>query len=87
MHVDPTVSDPRKIEQIPDDARADDEKRPNWPKDDIKGMYHGKWVGLYQDVGIFSEKEWNWIMCKCVASMGELVVWFFPAFLCQEYRN
>ncbi|KAK7694364.1 hypothetical protein QCA50_001550 [Cerrena zonata] len=69
MHIDPTVSDPRRIEQIPDDARTEDEGRPNWSKDDIKGMHNSRWMGLYQDVGIFSEREWNYIMCKCVASM------------------
>ena len=70
MHVDPTISDPRKIEQLPDDARTEDEGRPSWPRDDMKGPVNGRWMGLQQDVGIFSEKEWNFIMCKCVASMG-----------------
>ncbi|OBZ79723.1 Proteasome activator complex subunit 4 [Grifola frondosa] len=36
MHVDPNVSDPRRIEAIPDDARSEDEERPNWPKEDIE---------------------------------------------------
>ena len=71
MHVDPTISDPRKIGEIPDDARTEDEGRPNWPRDDMKGPVNGRWMGLQQDVGIFSEKEWNFIMCKCVASMGK----------------
>ena len=71
MHVDPTISDPRKIEQLPDDARTEDEGRPSWPRDDMKGPVNGRWMGLQQDVGIFSEKEWNFIMCKCVASMGK----------------
>ena len=87
MHVDPTISYPRKIEQLPDDARTEDEGRPNWPRDDMKGPVNGRWMGLQQDVGIFSEKEWNFIMCKCVASMGKFLgasvhldlsgIWFF----------
>lgn len=74
MHIDPTVSDPRRINQLPDDARTEDEGRPNWSKDDIKGMHSSRWIGLYQDVGIFSEREWNYIMCKCVASMGRFEI-------------
>ncbi|CAL1696420.1 unnamed protein product [Somion occarium] len=67
MHVDPTISDPRRIDEIPDDARSEDEGRPNWPKEDLEPKW--RWSGLYQDVGIFTEREWNYIMCKCLASM------------------
>ncbi|TFK57485.1 hypothetical protein OE88DRAFT_1651225 [Heliocybe sulcata] len=67
MHVDPTVSDPAKIEQVPDDARSEDEGRPNWPKSDCYPSGH--WNGLFSDVGIFSDHEWHLIMCKCLASM------------------
>lgn len=28
------------------------------------------WKGLFKDVGIFSQEEWDLIMCKCLASMG-----------------
>lgn len=68
IHVDPTVSDPKRIEELPDDARSEDEGRPNWPRDDLK--HTGPWNGIYKDVGIFSEDEWNLIMWKCLASMG-----------------
>lgn len=67
-HVDPTVSDPQRIEAIPDDAISEGEGRPNWPKDDIETKW--KWSGLYSDVGIFSEADWSFIMAKCMASMG-----------------
>ncbi|KAH9947692.1 hypothetical protein B0H21DRAFT_737636 [Amylocystis lapponica] len=67
MHVDPTVSDPRRVEEIPDDARSEHEGRPNWPNDDLESKW--RWSGLYQDVGIFNEHDWNYIMGKCLASM------------------
>ncbi|THH19718.1 hypothetical protein EW146_g1513 [Bondarzewia mesenterica] len=67
MHVDPSVSDPAKIEEIPDDALSEGEGRPNWPKDDMK--QGGLWTGLSKDVGIFTEYDWQFIMCKCLASM------------------
>lgn len=68
MHVDPSVSDPVRIETLPDDARSEDEGRPNWPKDDLK--QGGPWQGIHKDVGIFTEEEWSLIMVKCLASMG-----------------
>lgn len=68
MHVDPTVSDPQRIEEIPDDARSEGEGRPKWPKDDLETRW--RWSGLFSDIGIFSETEWNYIMTKCMASMG-----------------
>ncbi|KAG1716353.1 hypothetical protein ID866_837 [Astraeus odoratus] len=67
MHVDPTVSDPTKIESIPDDERSESEERPQWNNNDLR--WPSKWSGLYKDVGIFTEHEWNFIMCKCLASM------------------
>ncbi|KAH8120571.1 ARM repeat-containing protein [Phellopilus nigrolimitatus] len=67
LHVDPSVSDPAKVEELPDDARSEDEGRPNWPKDDLK--HEGPWNGIQKDVGIFTEEEWSWIMVKCLASM------------------
>ncbi|KZT19390.1 hypothetical protein NEOLEDRAFT_1142177 [Neolentinus lepideus HHB14362 ss-1] len=67
MHVDPNVSDPAKIEEIPDDARSEDEGRPDWSKDDC--YTRGRWSGLFSDVGIFSDYEWHLIMCKCLATM------------------
>ncbi|KAI0343952.1 hypothetical protein BDW22DRAFT_1355187 [Trametopsis cervina] len=66
-HVDPTVSDPRKIEELPDDARSEGEGRPKWNKEDLDSKF--RWNGLYKDVGIFTEREWNLLMCKCLASM------------------
>lgn len=71
LHVDPTESDPRKTEEIPDDQRSEDEGRPNWQKDDLEHKLRFRWPGLYKDVGIFTEREWNLIMCKCLASMGQ----------------
>ncbi|KAG1755021.1 uncharacterized protein EDB91DRAFT_1096855 [Suillus paluster] len=67
MHVDPTISDPARIYDIPDDEKSEDEGRPKWKQDD----YHAgqTWSGLYKDVGIFTEHEWHFIMCKCLASM------------------
>ncbi|KAK7691509.1 hypothetical protein QCA50_004908 [Cerrena zonata] len=68
MHVNPRLSDPATIDEIPDDARSEDEKRPNWRKDDLK--FEGQWGGLYRDVGIFTTHEWDYIMCKCLATMA-----------------
>ncbi|KAI0076264.1 hypothetical protein K474DRAFT_1757648 [Panus rudis PR-1116 ss-1] len=67
LHVDPTISDPKRIKEIPDDERSEGEGRPNWPKEDLETKWN--WSGLYQEVGIFSEREWDYIMCKCLASM------------------
>ncbi|KZT06355.1 uncharacterized protein LAESUDRAFT_653878 [Laetiporus sulphureus 93-53] len=67
MHVDPTVSDPLRIEEIPDDARSEGEGRPKWDKRDLENKW--KWSGLYSDVGIFTEHDWNFIVTKCLASM------------------
>ncbi|EIN13624.1 hypothetical protein PUNSTDRAFT_94808 [Punctularia strigosozonata HHB-11173 SS5] len=69
MHVDPTVSDPKRIEEIPDDAKSPDEERPDWNKDDLKHDSRMRWSGVYKDVGIYTEQEWSHIMCKCLASM------------------
>ncbi|KAJ3576138.1 hypothetical protein NP233_g640 [Leucocoprinus birnbaumii] len=68
MHLVPEVSDPRKIAQIPDDAVSEGETRPNWSKNSTQ-RDESYWPGLYKDVGIFSEHEWNLLMCKCLASM------------------
>lgn len=69
-HVDPTVSDPKRIKDVPDDARSEGEGRPEWAKDDLKHDARMKWGGVYKDVGIFTEQEWQHLMCKCLASMG-----------------
>lgn len=71
LHVDPTASDPRRLEELPDDERSEDEGRPNWNKDDLEHRPKFRWAGLYKDVGIYTEREWNLIMCKCLASMGQ----------------
>lgn len=68
IHLDTSISDPAKIKEIPDDALSEGEARPNWPQDDIKRG--GLWTGLIKDVGIFTEYDWHFIMCKCLASMG-----------------
>ncbi|EFI28576.1 membrane protein [Coprinopsis cinerea okayama7 len=67
MHVDPTVSDPRRLDSIPDDERSEDEGRPNWQKESLPEG--AKWNGVYKDVGIFTERQWSHIMCKCLGSM------------------
>ena len=72
MHVDPEVSDPRKIAEIPDDERSDDEKREKWAHGDIPEDSH--WGGIYKDIGIFSEYEWHLMMCKCLQSMGGTIL-------------
>ena len=68
MHVDPSVSDPQRIEDIPDDELSEGEGRPNWSKEDLDSKF--KWSGLFSDVGIFSDADWSFIMAKCMASMG-----------------
>jgi hypothetical protein len=68
MHVEPAISDPKKIDEIPDDARSENEGRPNWSKDDLNST--GLWTGIFKDVGIFTDYDWHFIMCKCLASMG-----------------
>ena len=68
MHVNPAVSDPAAIQEIPDDCRSEGEGRPSWARDDMQMKW--KWSGIQQDVGIFSEREWDFLMCKCLASMG-----------------
>lgn len=79
MHVVPEVSDPRKIAKIPDDAISDGEARPNWTKSTSQ-KDESYWPGLYKDVGIFNEHEWNLFMCKCLASMGKCSRWFSSDF-------
>jgi hypothetical protein len=68
IHLDPEASDPIKIAELPDDERSEGEERPNWYADTAS---HGTWHGLYKDVGIFTEHQWNLLMCKCLASMGK----------------
>ncbi|RXW16590.1 hypothetical protein EST38_g9267 [Candolleomyces aberdarensis] len=68
MHVVPDVSDPKRIKDIPDDERCEGEGRPEWPLHQ-SAPATGPWTGIYKDVGIFSEHEWNLLMCKCLASM------------------
>jgi proteasome activator subunit 4 len=70
LHVDPTVSDPKKLAAIPDDARSEDEGRPNWKREDLDE--NGNWSGVYKDVGIFTHDEWSHLMVKCLVSMGTL---------------
>ncbi|KAF9056646.1 hypothetical protein BJ165DRAFT_1522537 [Panaeolus papilionaceus] len=67
MHTNPQVSDPKRISEIPDDERSEGEERPKWFQDNASDNVH--WQGLYKDVGIFTEHEWSFLMCKCLASM------------------
>ncbi|KAG6837040.1 hypothetical protein H0H93_015903 [Arthromyces matolae] len=68
MHVDPSISDPNKIAELSDDERVEGEGRPRWSPDKTKTS--ADWSGLFKDVGIFTEYEWQFLMCKCLASMG-----------------
>lgn len=70
MHVASEVSNPRGVQEIPDDERSEDEGRFDWSQTSLPD--HGVWPGIYKDVGIFSDHEWNFLMCKCLASMGKL---------------
>ena len=73
LHVDPAISDPKKIDEVPDDARSENEGRPNWDKKDLSSA--GLWAGIFKDVGIFTDYDWHFIMCKCLASMGMVSPW------------
>lgn len=93
MHIDPSASDPKLLESIPDDAKTDGEGRPTWASEN---SINGAWPGLFKDaygVGIFTEHQvrsylwlwivsltflqWHLIMCKCLASMGMLRLIFW----------
>ena len=65
MHVDPAVSNPKRIDEIPYDS-GDPPPHVRWGRRDPDGP----WQGIYKSVGIFSDDEWSIIMCKCLASMG-----------------
>jgi proteasome activator subunit 4 len=30
------------------------------------------WSGIFKDVGMFTQDEWDFLMCKVLASMGKL---------------
>lgn len=68
MHINPEVSNPQRIADIPDDEKSEGEGRPNWFQNVTAD---DRWQGLYKDVGIFAQHEWNLLMCKCLASMGK----------------
>ncbi|CAG8533082.1 15387_t:CDS:10, partial [Acaulospora colombiana] len=63
MHVDPSISNPKRVDEIP--ADWDDTPPIKWSRHDSSE----DWRGLYKDVGMFSDDEWNFIMCKCLISM------------------
>ncbi|KAF7437108.1 hypothetical protein PC9H_003942 [Pleurotus ostreatus] len=69
LHVDPSISDPRRILEIPDDSRSEGEGRPKWSGNNEEPSKEAHWPGIYKDVGIFSEYEWSLLMCKCLSSM------------------
>lgn len=120
IHLDPAISDPGRIDEIPDDARLDENGLPEegprlrWNTGDAqhpsssvrvdgglqlkiqrqglgingidglgapngvdvnssKNQYPKLWTGIFKDVGIFTQEEWDLIMCKCLASMGKLL--------------
>jgi proteasome activator subunit 4 len=66
------VSDPKRIEEIPDDATSTGEGRPNWDHSDLES--NGEWSGLWKDVGIFTYVQWDTIMAKCLTSMGQSAI-------------
>jgi proteasome activator subunit 4 len=68
LHVDPTVSDPARIKDVPDDALRPCESRINWDKSDLAS--YGSWKGIFKDVGIFTDEQWNILMCYTLSSMG-----------------
>ena len=70
LHLNASLSDPAKIADIPDDERSEGEARTGWFQEDLQ--HRPIWPGIYKTVGIFTEGEWNLIMCKCLASMGTL---------------
>ena len=58
LHLDPNVSDPKRIRRIPDDAKSEGEGRPEWSQE----PFHEdkQWPGIFKNgagVGIFSEHE------------------------------
>lgn len=67
LHVASDVSDPRKLAELPDDAKSEGEGRPQWSEDDLHT--NSAWPGIYKDVGVFTEHEWSLLMCKCINSM------------------
>ncbi|KAG8932798.1 hypothetical protein FRC01_012282 [Tulasnella sp. 417] len=116
IHLDPAISDPRRIDEIPDDARLDENGLPEdgprlrWSTGDAqnpsssvrvdvnpqqkmrrqslgingigglglangthelpgKSQFSKPWTGIFKDIGIFTQEEWDLIMCKCLASM------------------
>ncbi|KAH8835425.1 hypothetical protein DL96DRAFT_1702409 [Flagelloscypha sp. PMI_526] len=70
LHVAPSASDPRKVDALPDDARSEGEERPAWalPADMKAGP---AWSGIFKDVGMFTQDEWDFLMCKVLASMAD----------------
>lgn len=69
QHVNPTISDPARINSIPDDAMREGESRLHWDTSDLDTC--GPWKGIMKDVGIFTDEQWNKIMCCTLSSMGE----------------
>ncbi|KAF8213398.1 hypothetical protein K438DRAFT_1902498 [Mycena galopus ATCC 62051] len=67
IHVASDVSDPRKVAELPDDAKSEGEGRPQWSEEDLRTT--SAWPGIYKDVGVFTEHEWSLLMCKCINSM------------------
>ncbi len=91
IHMDPTASDPQIIKDIPDDAKSEGEGRPNWAQDDLN--HEGPWRGIFKDVGIYTDDEWQFIMCKCLAVMGVSILFGYAdmqmlsAFYLQRFRS
>jgi proteasome activator subunit 4 len=45
LHVNPEISDPKRIEEIPDDELSEGEGRPKWDYNSSRNP--GPWQGLY----------------------------------------
>ena len=58
LHVDPAVSDPRRLDQLR--AMADGAAGGETPAPTTA------WSGIRKDVGIFTDVQWQMIMTKCV---------------------
>ncbi|TFK76829.1 hypothetical protein BDN72DRAFT_890635 [Pluteus cervinus] len=50
MHVDPDVSNPKHVSELPDDEISPGEGRPTWLQDALSS--HGLWDGIFKDVEI-----------------------------------
>jgi proteasome activator subunit 4 len=69
LHVDPSVSDPARIQSISDDARRTGDSKVQWDRSDMQISV--PWTGIWKDVGIFTDDQWSKLMCYTLSSMGK----------------